>query len=110
MAKRKMVDTDPRRAESVAAWKDCKALYDIRAIIEPVPGKLMQDELVEAVRRIVAERDAGAKALERTHEHNERRYARLRRWVTEEVAPMSKEAETHYYNIIANGKATTFEI
>jgi len=60
MAKRKMVDTDPRRAESVAAWKDCKALYDIRAIIEPVPGKLMQDELVEAVRRIVAERDAGA--------------------------------------------------
>lgn len=29
-------------------------LYEIRAIVEPEPGKLMQDELVERIRTLVA--------------------------------------------------------
>jgi hypothetical protein len=35
-----------------------RVIYEIRELVEPVPGKLMQDELVEAIRRIIAERDA----------------------------------------------------
>jgi hypothetical protein len=39
-----------------------RVLYEIRELVEPVPGKLMQDELVEAIRRIIAERDAARAA------------------------------------------------
>ena len=38
--------------------REIHVLYEIRKLVEPVPGKLMQSELVEAIRRIIAERDA----------------------------------------------------
>ena len=46
--------TDPRERE----YREIDVLYRIREIVEPVLGKLMQDELVEAVRALKDERDA----------------------------------------------------
>jgi len=37
--------------------EEIMVLQDIRAVVEPIPGKLMQDELVAAIRGIVEERD-----------------------------------------------------
>jgi hypothetical protein len=36
----------------------------------------------------------------------EQRFRALRKWLLEEVAPLSKEAADHYFAIVANGKPT----
>jgi hypothetical protein len=69
-------------------------------------------------RRIMAEErclaaearaDHAEKALLMSQDFYERRFRRLRTWVTDEVRPLSEEVYLRYWNIVANGAATPGE-
>lgn len=66
--------------------------------------------------KVVEERDAARervadleKQLQRQTDWYQQRFNRLRRWVEEEVLPLSGDVATRYYAIVANGSPSPFE-
>lgn len=75
--------------------------------LEKSKAALIDAALIHA--NLVQERDAARAELERSTDWYQQRFNRLRRWVEEEVRPLSSEAATHYYAICANGSAVSHE-
>jgi len=66
--------------------------------------------------KVVAERDAAREEIERLRKDHERstdwfqqRFNRLRRWVKEEVEPLSEDVARRYFAICANGSPSPHE-
>ena len=64
--------------------------------------KLDVPALVAEVRRLREDTD-------RSTDWYQQRFNRLRKWVDEEVRPLSREVATHYHSICANGSAVAHE-
>ncbi len=83
-------DADPTTRREIEARKDTAKL---------------EKHLATAIR----ERDEAQKRLERQTDWYQQRFNRLRRWVEEEVRPLSGEVATRYYAICANGSPAPHE-
>lgn len=63
----------------------------------------------EEIERLMRERDDARNGLERSTDWYQQRFNRLRRWVEEEVRPLSDEVARRYYSICANGSPAPHE-
>lgn len=72
---------------------------------EPGPDEIV----VETIDRLVFERDTVRDRLEISTDWYQQRFNRLRKWVKEEVRPLSEDAAHRYYAICANGSPAPHE-
>lgn len=82
-------------------------LVDVTAELRQAYAAL---DIVRAdLERVTKERDAALARVEQQTDWYQQRYNRQRRWVEEEVRPLSVEVAHRYYAIVANGSPAAHE-
>lgn len=68
-----------------------------------------RDSALSRLAQVEEERDRLQKRFDHHRDWNQQRYDAVRKWVDEEVKPLSGDVATRYFSIVANGSPSPYE-